>query len=666
MRVSEALRYLGSKRVIWIDDCFNDTPAQLARVLVNSLEAAKACSFPELSAALESYQYDASGAEASIVQILTDVKPERVAAIKAAFFDSEGDQKQFATRELSAVAIERTCELLGVTVDDRWTFDEAERLLAAVIADGDADVSYIVDLNEAGGSKTRGLDILRTLWDRQSTGTAFILTHETDAAGEGQRESELRQTLSDPAANPIGIPVCVIAKERLYENPDAPETVEEALRIGIKRAGLRRSVFEVLARARDEIVASFDEATTRLLSIPPEQLESHVFERGYKEGVSELHVVERALTAHIAQHLRTFFGVDEAVQRSARRLRDLRHIELKPTSASPDVNLAAFRQAEVWESDSLINRAYTPIACGDVFETDPSEAATKTARKKFVILGQPCDISLRPEDKRRAQDTAFMVPLKKRVARSEKDRDPKAPLLPFKLDGDQWACDFRNATMVKLSVLDLASFRFDGRVRVDEGHSPPEHLLVGQHKVYEERTAAAAKALRTAIPAFNDSSMVDANLQLSFASNDAFKHVHCGTFEPETKIKADGVSTVHPKRVTWRLRRCGRIRMPYAAAILDQYVGVMSRQAFDLDYMTPGSGDGEQAQAAQLAESAMRGRADAVETQQSTYLAAADRDRPQPKQLVRSVTEQPELRPVREEISEDPSTIVPLTDGAAP
>ena len=28
MRVAEALSYLGSKRVIWIDDCFSDTPGQ--------------------------------------------------------------------------------------------------------------------------------------------------------------------------------------------------------------------------------------------------------------------------------------------------------------------------------------------------------------------------------------------------------------------------------------------------------------------------------------------------------------------------------------------------------------------------------------------------------------------------------------------------------------
>jgi hypothetical protein len=675
MKVSEALDYLGAKRVIWIDDCFNDTPAQLARLLVNSLETAKACEFPELASALESHQFDPSRAEASIVQILTDAEPDRVAAIKATFFDREGVQKEFATGELSAAAIERTCELLGVTADDRWTFDKADGQLAALLAAGDADVSYVVDLNEAGGSKIRGLDILRTLWDGNSAGTAFILTHESDAAGESRREAELRQAFADAGrANPLGIPICVIAKERLYGNSDAPNAMEEALRIAIKRAGLRRSVFEVLARARGELEFAFDEAATRLLSIPPEQLEAHVFERGYKEGVSELHVVERALTAHIAQHLRSFFGVDEAVQRSARRLRALRNIELNSIGAPPDANLAAFRQAEVWESDAVINRAYTPIACGDVFETDASELATKSSTKRFVLLGQPCDISLRPDDKKRAQDTAFMVPLKKKGL-SATDRDPKAPLLPFKLDGDQWSCDFRNATMVKLSVLDLASFRSDGRVCVDEGHAPSGDLLVGQHKVYQERTAAAAKALQAAIPILSGSGAVDANLQLSFASNDAFKHIHCATFEAESRTKTDGVLTIHPKRVTWRLRRCGRVRMPYAASMLDQYVSVMSRQAFDLDYMTPGLGDGEQVPALGIeppvtqvagAEPTRLGPADPIEAQQSSRLAEAGRDdRVEPDQLLRT-NNTTEPKPVLEEVSERPNTTALPTDGAAP
>ncbi|WP_127966035.1 hypothetical protein [Agrobacterium sp. RS6] len=586
MEVSEALEVLGAKRVIWIDDCFNDTPAQLARLMTNSLEIAQACGFPELQDAFASYEYDSTAAVASVTQILTDLSAERREAIKAAFFEKEGDQKTFATGELSAASISRACELLGVAAADRWTFEKADQDLAALCAEGDADLSYVVDLNEAGGSKTRGLDMLRKLWSEKSAGTAFILTHETDIAGEGKSEANLRGELADLGG--LGLPLCVIAKQRLYENADDPDAMAEALRTGVKRAGLRRSVHEVLIRARETLQKAIDEAAEGLLSVPPEQLESHVFERGYKEGVSELHVVERAITAHLGKQAREFFGVDEGVQASAKRLRALRSIALKPIPAAPDPNLAAFREAEVWESDELLNRALTPIACGDVFELDPDETATKTSSKRFVLLGQPCDISLRPDEKKRAQDTAFLIPLRKRTEPGKADQ--KAPLLPFRLHGDHWACDFRNASTIRLSILDLASFRTDGRVRVDEGHEPPPHMLVGQQNVYADRTSAPAKALAEAT-ALSGAGTTQLALQLTFTSEEAFKHIHTATFEAATKQKVAGQDIIRPKRVTWRLRRCGRIRMPYAAALLDQYTTVMSRHAFDLDYMSVGGAD---------------------------------------------------------------------------
>jgi hypothetical protein len=584
MEVSEALAILGAKRVIWIDDCFNDTPAQLAVLLTNSLETAIACDFAELNDALAQHEYDADASRAAIAQILADLPVERVAAIKAAFFAKEGEGKDFATGELSAAAIDKACTLLGVADGDRWTFDKADRELAALCQGGDPELSYVVDLNEAGGSKTRGLEVLRTLWNEKSSGTAFILTHETDIAGEAKSEFELRAQLTDLGG--LGVPLCVIAKERLYDNSEDADAMAEALRIGVKRAGLRKSVHDVLHEAQKTLHQAIDDAANNLLSVPPEQLEAHVFERGYKEGVSELHVVERAITAHIGKNAREFFGTDGKVLDNAKRLRALRGITLKPVAMLPDPHLTAFREAEVWESDELLNRALTPIACGDVFEVDPDESATAASKQKFVLLGQPCDISLRPDKKKRAQDTAFLVPLKNKTV--EGKLDPKAPLLPFTLRGEQWACDFRNASVVKLSILDLASFRADGRVRVDEGHSAPDHLLAGQQKVYHDRTAEPSAALAAAVK-LDAGATINMAFQLAFSSTDTFRHIHTAAFEAATTTRANNQTVVRPKRVTWRLRRCGRIRAPYSAALLDQYTTVMSRHAFDLDYMSPGN-----------------------------------------------------------------------------
>lgn len=584
IEITEALAILGAKRVIWIDDRFNSTPAQVASMLIDSLEIAIECGFDELASAFTQFEFDPTGASFSVTQILTDLPAERLEEIKAAFFAKEGEEKRFPATELSTSIIDGACRLLGVMDDDRWTFQKADKELPLLCSAGDAEIGYIVDLNETGGSATRGLEMLRVLWESESKGSAFILTHEADIAGEGTKEIELQSVMSDLGG--LGFPLCVISKERLTSASGDVEEIAEALRVGVKRAGLRRSLHQVLESVRGTLSAAIDSGLRKLLRVPPEVLDN-VFDRGYQEGVSELHVVERAITAHMGKEAREFFGNAPTVQANVKRLRALRAIPLKFVTSDPDPNLMAFRLAEVWENDDLINLSLTPIACGDVFELDPGEEKTRGGRRKFILLGQPCDISLRP-GKERAQGIAFLVPLKvKAGARKEVPHREKEPLLPFMLNNEQWACDFRSATAVRLSILDLASFRSDGRVRVDDGHRAPAGLLPAQARLYDERTRIVSEALSD--PQFRPAAgMSNPSLQLTFGNTGAFKHIHVPSFEEASQRRDHGQIVSRVKRATWCLRRCGRIRMPYSAALLDQYTSVMSRWAFELDFISPG------------------------------------------------------------------------------
>jgi hypothetical protein len=555
MHISQVLNTLGTKRVIWIDDRFNTAADQLATLLTNSIEIAQSCGIQELADAFAKYEFDATGAVQEITQILTDLGPRRNEEIRAVFFATEKAKMEFPTNELSVDAITKACQLLGVADGDKWTFERAAQELRDLCAAGDSSISYIIDLNESGGSPTRGLDMLRILWEGSSQGTAFILTHETDISKEAQTELELREQLLQELDG-LGLPVCVIAKERLSDKADDEEAMAEALRVGVKRAGLRRNMHHVLNRARDALRSAIDSAALNLLTIPPEQLEAHIFERGYKEGVSELHVVERAITAHFGKEARAFFGIDDQVQASLQCLRALRAISLQKFATEPEPQLAAFREAEVWESETLLNKALTPIACGDVFEVDNDEASTNGSKKKFILLGQPCDISLRPEEKRRAQDTAFLVPLKSKALSAKAESSPKEPLLPFTFGKEQWACDFRNASVARLSILDLASFRQDGRVRVDDGHEAPTELLTAQQKAYDERTKPVTNALHN--PDLRPpTGQVSVTMQLTFTTADPFKYIHSPIFLDASEQRINGETISRPKRATWRLRRCG-------------------------------------------------------------------------------------------------------------
>ena len=65
----------------------------------------------------------------------------------------------------------------------------------------------------------------------------------------------------------LGLPVCVVAKERLSDKADDDEGMAAALRVGVKRAGLRRSLHEVLTRARAKLHGAIDEAALNLLTV---------------------------------------------------------------------------------------------------------------------------------------------------------------------------------------------------------------------------------------------------------------------------------------------------------------------------------------------------------------------------------------------------------------
>jgi hypothetical protein len=580
MDIKEALSCLGSTRVIWIDDHFNDTGLLLGRMLAENIEITRTCNIPELAEAIAAFEYSEETGTQNIVEALSGLTTTRRNEIKTAFFRREDAVEAAPDRELTVDEVTRACELLAISASDQWPFDGYESKVQTLVEKGDAAISYMVDLKDSNGNADdqRGLAVIKFLHAQGSKGTAFILTHEATIPDEAEKEAELTRKLQTEGTS--NVPICVISKQRLSDSGGEVQDVAEALRIAIKRAGIRRSVFEVLLQARTAVHKSFDEAMSSLNSVPPEQLERYAVNQAYKEGVSEMHVIERALTAHMSQSIRTLFGTAPEVLAAAQRLRDLRAIPLKGDVGQADSRLAKFRMAEVWESRHLINTSFAQLACGDVFEVSTGSQPAK----RFILLAAPCDIALRNNGKR-SIDTGTFAPLKTKSDPHKSDNE-KEYTLPFEIDGQRWVCDLRDTAPVRLAILDLASFREDGLVRVDKGQQQPAGLMPGQDKIYEDRTKVFS-AIVMMVEADNGSSRaVDTyrdDLQLAFAAPEAFKSVNRGKFEAVKAGKGGGITA--PAGISWSLRRSGRVRMPYAAAILDRYVGIISRQAFDIDYM---------------------------------------------------------------------------------
>lgn len=581
MKPIEALKLLGSKRVIWIDDQLaKNTAEQLARALADHIEVSRELGLDDFDDVFAKLDGDTPGARDELIERLKDCNEARRKDI-AQRFHAKFIEGKAGTVDLNAEQIAIVRDQLAIAETDAWSFNGAEERMRELCASGDHEITYVIDLQDEYGAEgnQRGLELLLALSLAHSKATAFLLTHSATKQTEALVEDTLRAKLMQDNNPDSEGPVCVIAKERI-EGDKA--VIADGLCVAIKRAGLRRGVHEILMRASAEIQSAFNEARASLLRVPPEELDHYVVERAYKEGVSELHVVERALAASMSEKIKVLFAVDQRAIEGAARLRDLRGIEL-PAPIAPSKDLEAFRRMELWEGTELVNKSHSLLACGDVFVV---EGADQNGTR-FLLLAQPCDVTLRPSGKRDS-DIGTLVKLTPRDPGDEGVGTPKKPLLPFKLEGQEWVCDFRRSAPVNLSILDLATWRQDGAVKYEykDADPLPTTLLPGQKKNATRLSKVLdAAILERAGLAAGTVVRFQHSCHLTLSSNAVFSAVTTPAFTPRT-IEAKGrMPAVLSGGFNWNLRRIGRVRMPYAAALLSNYLSVQGREAFDLDYL---------------------------------------------------------------------------------
>ena len=568
MNIQQALGCLGATRVIWIDDHFADSPAVLGKMLALNLETTRECGFTELEQALQVMEIDeVQGVELS-KEAVTAATPARRAEMLAKYLEVEDAREPGKTKELLAEDVQKVCDLLGIMEADRWSFESCMEKAVELCEAGDEHIVYVIDLKDSNGppNDTTGLEVVKVLHDHHSKSTAFILTHEADNPTEAETEEKLLKALK--ADDVTDIPLCVISKDRLSRKEEDSEDIEEALRIAIKRAGVRRNIHEVMLQAKSVVQSSFDTAMEAFTRISPEQIEKYAVNKAYREGVSETHVIERAVTAHLSKGLRTLFATNARARQVAQRLRTLRSIPLVGGDEVPDNRLADFHMAEVWETAQFVNTSFSQLACGDVFQVTPGKN-----KPRFVLLAPPCDIALR-NDGTRVLKTAVFAPLVK-VSAETPDGDSFYHL-PFKLDDKRLCCDLKHTAPVRLSTLDLATLRADGLVKVDHDQEKPDGLMDGQGEIYAERTEMWQELSGLSKGAAKGTDkMHEEELQLVFAAPDAFNSIKSGKLVRSKEAKA----------AVWPLVRSGRIRMPYASAILNRYASRLNRQAFEINYL---------------------------------------------------------------------------------
>jgi hypothetical protein len=524
---------IGFTKVVWLDDLFEVKAAPTTVEIVAAVASAQAGG----RMAAHSKLTDLSGedspqewakqietrlSETEVLEYLGQIKaPEPPRESAAADYD-RGEMQEVAS------ALGSKVECLGFT---QWA--AAKETLIANAGSG----VFLVDRERIeGGERTaRGDEIVKELIDRcPAEAVVVVLTHSVPAEGtEG-----LRQHL----ATELSIPVTRLGV--VSKRPGGGVSLTNGIRAAV-RITLTQLTCAVILERMVTVMSETMTATKKTLSeLPVSALDRAIFENSFTEGASEIDVFCRILLSRQRAAVDAdVAGALDEVHSPLARMRKLRLLE--PMPDLPDVEaelLREWRREEVFDPGDRLNAMRSPLVGGDVFLKDGTQ-------RYYVLLGQPCDLIVRPQGTRVAYEAVLVRLATSYVPKAGSEgRFFEVPALQ---GTNRWALDFREWSSVNLECLEWTSFNKDGRVAFSIAEERTIGLLPGWEGRLSRSRARFAKGKQ-----------------------------YCLSIG---KL-AGSMATATETTVEFPYRRVARLRSPRASGAYAAFVSFQARAAFDHDF----------------------------------------------------------------------------------
>ncbi len=222
----------------------------------------------------------------------------------------------------------------------------------------------------------------------------------------------------------------------------------------------------------------------------PQVLEDLVFRSSREGGEWEGDTWFRLYATLGLKRAREQLAGDASVRRAIEDVRNLLHSRQTNPHEESKALASKVEQAEAYAEASYLNGAGLPIANGDLFQVKGGPA--------FVLVGQPCDLALRPNGRARSPSSALLLPVKKSAEQGTAGRESAYTLPAGGPFGEgQWEVRFRPEHPAAFDVLDLVSFNVEGQATLNPGAGRRLlPLLPGLQKRLEEIEEVAKEATK--------------------------------------------------------------------------------------------------------------------------------------------------------------------------
>ena len=326
------------------------------------------------------------------------------------------------------------------------------------------------DFRKEKRAEDEGDKLVEALW-RESRPNVYcgLLTH--DRKSEAQIMEELATRLKSVGE------VSVIAKRRLEDPADFALGLRVYLSIRDLHA-LKQHVVKSLVDTSADIGKVLDAADYYSLMAAFEA--ARVEGQFEPDGLSKLG--SKALAHQVDLSVRS-----QDLEPHLTPLRSLAKVELRPFGFDRPREFQSMVRAEKFASADELNAVHAPIEAGDIFAIRPKahvKAGPSNQERKFVLLVQPCDLSLRTGGNR-SNDLEWVVlaeifPRKTGADGRLKDLRPNEfELGPYGDAGEPYVVDVMKTRTVNTRVLDACVLDAAGESRLSAAMPVPINMAEG-------------------------------------------------------------------------------------------------------------------------------------------------------------------------------------------
>lgn len=427
---------------------------------------------------------------------------------------------------------------------------------------------FLIDkeFTNEGGTDDDGINIIQEILSKNATNpdTAICILFTHTCRNTEQEENTRKDIYSKLQELNADLPsYCfqVLSKSRIADLEDSGANLINAL----KALLVRRTFAKMAYGLKNNLNKNINDVTDLLINSNIHELEDVIFGSTNKEGVSELELLDRIYHLNQRKVLSELISTTPDIIEDIIKLRNIRGSlpdNLNTTTTSSYSEFIAMRQKEVWTPQDIINKIHMPISNGDIF---------KINKKEYILIAQPCEISIRRDGKRKT-DIAILAPI------SNKNSDQiiaKADNLKSGIcyafsehakDNSQWYVEFNLSFYININVLDLCTFNEQGRAFFSNQSPKPRILDIGgqgnRFDAFLRLSNESPQLIPTELKVEAKDIMVNRPINRHFILN----HI------PEKNEWISGIERIR------------RLEDPFAEYVLNKYFLYRSRKAFEHDF----------------------------------------------------------------------------------